>query len=203
MFTSGTAPPPAVSASWPPLTEPFEAAVVAVAQRAVLAMPKRTSLSVMLPPTGRRLRDVDAGGAQHLRAVLLGGQRDRDADANIANIAAKSAQRLPARAHHPPEHEHLRRRDQEDREQLEEVRERRRVLERDRRVRVVEAAAVGAELLDRDLRRDRAARDRLLSRPASVVRGRVTRRTSATTPCETRIDGDDQRQRQQDVESER
>ena len=40
----------AVSASWPPLTEPFEASVVAVAQRAVLAMPKRTSLSAMLPP---------------------------------------------------------------------------------------------------------------------------------------------------------
>ena len=50
MFTSGTAPPYAVSASWPPLTEPFEAFVVAVAQSAVLAMPKRTSLSDMLPP---------------------------------------------------------------------------------------------------------------------------------------------------------
>ena len=50
MFTSGTAPPVAVNASWPPLTEPFEASVVAVAQSAVLAMPKRTSLSAMLPP---------------------------------------------------------------------------------------------------------------------------------------------------------
>ena len=50
MLTSGTAPPAAVNASWPPLTEPFEASVVAVAQSAVLAIPKRTSLSAMLPP---------------------------------------------------------------------------------------------------------------------------------------------------------
>ena len=39
MFTTGTAPPYAVSASWPPLTEPLEAFVVAVAQSAVLAIP--------------------------------------------------------------------------------------------------------------------------------------------------------------------
>ena len=32
------------------LTEPLDAAVVAVAQRAELAMPKRTSLPSMLPP---------------------------------------------------------------------------------------------------------------------------------------------------------
>src|SRR5262249_15386618 len=50
MFTSGTAPPSAVKASWPPSTEPFEASVVIVPQRAVLAIPKRTSLSDMLPP---------------------------------------------------------------------------------------------------------------------------------------------------------
>ena len=39
-----------VNASCPPLTDPFETSVVAVAQRAVLAMPNRTSLSVMFPP---------------------------------------------------------------------------------------------------------------------------------------------------------
>ena len=50
MFTIGTAPPAAVSASWPPLTEPFDAFVVTTAQSDVLAMPKRTSLSAMLPP---------------------------------------------------------------------------------------------------------------------------------------------------------
>ena len=50
MLTSGTAPPIGVSASCPPLTEPLEAFVVVDAQRAVSAMPKRTSLSCMLPP---------------------------------------------------------------------------------------------------------------------------------------------------------
>ena len=55
-----------------------------------------------------------------------------------------------------------RRRDHEDRQHLEEVRERRRVLERVRRVDVEEAAAVRAELLDGDLRRRRTHRDELL-----------------------------------------
>ena len=50
MFTSGTAPPAAVSASWPPLTDPLEAFVVATAQFEVAAIPYRTSLSAMLPP---------------------------------------------------------------------------------------------------------------------------------------------------------
>ena len=39
-----------MKASCPPLTEPLDTSVVAVAQSAVLAIPKRTSLSVMLPP---------------------------------------------------------------------------------------------------------------------------------------------------------
>ena len=51
MFTRGTAPPAGVNTSCPPFTDPFETSVVAVAQRAVLAMPKRVSLSVMFPPT--------------------------------------------------------------------------------------------------------------------------------------------------------
>ena len=43
------------------LTEPFEAAVVAVAQSAEFAMPKRTSLPSMLPPACSALADlVDA-----------------------------------------------------------------------------------------------------------------------------------------------
>ena len=37
------------------LTEPFDAAVVAVAQSAELASPKRTSLPSMLPPDCRTL----------------------------------------------------------------------------------------------------------------------------------------------------
>ena len=74
-----------------------------------------------------------------------------------------------------------------------------RVLERDGRVRVVEAAAVRAELLDRDLRRGRAARDRLLARPRASSRSRA-RRTSATTPCETSTTARIERERQQDVD---
>ena len=46
----GTSPPSGVKESCIALTEPFEAAVVAVAQSAELAMPKRTSLPSMLPP---------------------------------------------------------------------------------------------------------------------------------------------------------
>ena len=56
MLTSGTAPPSGVNASCTPLTEPFDASVVTVAQRAVSAMPKRTSLPSMLPPRLRRRR---------------------------------------------------------------------------------------------------------------------------------------------------
>ncbi len=65
-------------------------------------------------------------------------------------------------ADHPPEGVGQRRRDQQDRHRFQEVRERRRVLERHRGVRVEEAAAVRAELLDRDLRGRRAHRQHLL-----------------------------------------
>ena len=50
MFTSGTAPPAPVYESWAELTEPFEAAVVTAAHRALLAIPKRCSLPSRLPP---------------------------------------------------------------------------------------------------------------------------------------------------------
>ena len=46
----GTSPPSGVNESCIALTEPLEAAVVAVAHSAELAMPKRTSLPSMLPP---------------------------------------------------------------------------------------------------------------------------------------------------------
>ena len=50
IITSSTRPPSGVYESCIELTEPLEAAVVAVAQNAELAMPKRTSLPSMLPP---------------------------------------------------------------------------------------------------------------------------------------------------------
>jgi hypothetical protein len=80
---------------------------------------------------------------------------------------------VPARGDHPPEHEDLPGRDEQDREDREEVRESRGVLERDGGVRVVEAAAVRPELLDRDLTGGGAARDRLL-RAFERRRGRVS-----------------------------
>ena len=54
-MNSGTRPPSGVNESCIELTEPFEAAVVAVAQSAELATPKRTSLPSMLPPGWRLL----------------------------------------------------------------------------------------------------------------------------------------------------
>ena len=46
----GTIPPIGVYESCMELTEPFDAAVVAVAHKAELTMPKRVSLPSMLPP---------------------------------------------------------------------------------------------------------------------------------------------------------
>ena len=46
----GTSPPSGVNESCIELTEPFDAAVVALAHSAEFAMPKRTSLPSMLPP---------------------------------------------------------------------------------------------------------------------------------------------------------
>ena len=63
--------------------------------------------------------------------------------------------------HHPPEGERERERDEEDRVDLEEVAELRRVLERVRRVDVEEPAAVRAEHLDRLLAGHRPAGDLL------------------------------------------
>ena len=69
---------------------------------------------------------------------------------------------VPLAAGHPAEEPGQRRRDREDREHGPEVGPRRRVLEWMRGVGVEEAAAVGAELLDRLLARHRAHRDGLL-----------------------------------------
>ena len=70
--------------------------------------------------------------------------------------------------HHSAEGVAERRRDHEDREHLEEVAERGRVLERMGRVDVEEPAAVGAQLLDRYLRGCRAHRDGLGGHPRGI-----------------------------------
>ena len=50
MFRIGTPPPSGVNESCIALTEPFDAAVVAVAHSAELTMPQRVSLPSLLPP---------------------------------------------------------------------------------------------------------------------------------------------------------
>ena len=145
------------------------------------------------------LDDVHAGVAQHLRAVLLGGQRHRHADDEHREHSGEHHGGVPARTHHPPEHEDLARRNKQDRQHLEEVGQTVRVLERHGRVRVVEAAAVRPELLDRDLRRSRPARDRLLR---ALERRR--RRMPVEGLDDTLRDQDhrqDDRERQQDVDA--
>ncbi len=104
--------------------------------------------------------------------MLLRRQVDRDADREDREHRGEHHPRMPARQHDLPEHEHLRRRDQEDRQHLEEVREAVRVLERHCGVRVVVPAAVRPQLLDRDLRCDGTAGDRLV-RPLQRRRRRV------------------------------
>ena len=78
------------------------------------------------------LRDVHARVAQHLRAVLLGREVDGDADREDREHRGEHHPAVPAGRDHLPEHEDLPRRDQQDREHLEEVRQAVRVLERDR-----------------------------------------------------------------------
>ena len=140
------------------LTEPFEAAVVAVAQSAELAMPKRTSLPSMLPPGCSAAGDWSTPGLRQ-RADCPPARRRWRGRANGDEDEQHGREQRPALAavaDHRAEGVAERRGDQQDRQHLEEVRERRRVLERVGRVDVEEAAAVGAELLDRDLRGGRA-----------------------------------------------
>ena len=127
------------------------------------AMPKRTSL----PSSCRRRR---AGGAVPGAASLEPRLDDGDADADQSTaITASDRAALPLVADHPAEGAGQGERDDQEQEDLEEVGERVGVLERVRGVGVEEAAAVGAELLDRLLAGDRAARDRPAVAAASTV----------------------------------
>ena len=127
-------------------------------------MPKRVSLPSMLPPDCSALTPSGRHAATRTADCRPAPPRSRrqHATTNAIVIAASTRVALPPVADHAAEHEAQRRRNQEDRQHLHEVGERRRVLVRMRRVGVEEAAAVGAEHLDRFLRGDRAHRDRLL-----------------------------------------
>ena len=111
---------------------------------------------------GRRGRDVDAPGRVDRVAPRLGpvGGGDAGEEQDVHRRPQRPAVRLLL--HHAAEGPGEPGRDEEDLEHLQEVGQRRRVLERMRRVGVEEAAAVGADLLDGLLARDRAHRDGLL-----------------------------------------
>ena len=114
-------------------------------------MPNRTSLPSMLPPGLRGGRhDVDAARRVDRVAPRLGPVGGGDARRRTARTSPPTA---PSRARcfftMRPKVQVRPAGIEEDREHRQEVRPRRRVLERVRRVGVEEAAAVGAELLDR------------------------------------------------------
>ena len=120
----GTSPPSGVNESCIALTEPFDAAVVAVAQSAELAMPKRTSLPSMLPPglrRGRDLVDAELRQARVARAAPATTQTPSSAT-NMIVIAASMRPALARVADHLAERVAERRRDQQDREHFEEIR---------------------------------------------------------------------------------
>ena len=173
------------------LTAPQEAAVVITANSAEATMPKRTSLPSMLPP-------VRPSALKRVVAVRFGPVADGDAGDEQHAHHGKDRPALALVADHAAEHVGERRADREDRDHLHEVRQRGRVLERMRGVGVEEAAAIGAEHLDRDLRGDRADRDGLLG---AFERGRIDigaeRLRHALPDQEQRVDDAD---RQQDVE---
>ena len=119
-------------------------------------------------PSGRR-RPPSASGSRALRpsTPTVTPARKRNA------IARPHRPAVSPRSGHRSERVGEARRDGEDAEHRQEVRQRRRVLERVRAVGVEEAAAVGAELLDDLLRRHRPLRDRLLGHDARAAASRL------------------------------
>ena len=188
----GTMPPSGVKLSCMALTEPLEAAVVATAQRLELAMPKRTSLPSMLA-------GIEAERGEVRIAVRLRPSSRRHAGEEDDRHGGVERPALPLVLDHPAEGVGQRGRDQQDEEHLEEVAERRRVLVGDGRVGVEEAAAVGAELLDRDLRGRRALARASAWRLRAWSR-RHRRRGSAARPARRGTSARDDRDRQQHVE---
>ena len=146
--------------------------------QAAAGAPKRTSLPSMLPSAW------SSAGREQWVAAALGD--DRGTGARPTRMPAMAAEERPALA---PVADHLAERrgrartgSTQDQEHLEQVGERRRVLERVRRVGVDEAAAVGAQLLDHLLGGDRA-RGRWSACAPSRSSRRRSRRRSAGRPA--------------------
>jgi hypothetical protein len=111
----------------------------------------------MLPPACSALAvwSTPSGGSKRV-AGLFGRRDGHHGKHKQQRHRGQHGPALACVAHRAAEGETQRRRDQEDRQHLEEVAERRRVLVRMGRVGVEEAAAVGAQHLDGFLRSNRA-----------------------------------------------
>ncbi len=156
---------------WKELTAPVEVPVVETANSddAGHAEPRLLALH-------RGAREL-GGGARVVQ--LERGHGDRSRAPQRTAITARTAYPWRRSPTITPERAGQRDRDQQQQEDLEQVAERVRVLERVRGVGVVEATAVGAELLDRLLRGDRPAGDRLVlaeQRGGVVAGGQVLHR---------------------------
>ena len=88
----GTSPPSGVKLSCIAFTEPFEAAVVAVAQSADDATPKRTSLPSMLPGRSGRLRAAARSGLPRCSADAQSSEgRHHDARSSPRTAPSRAA----------------------------------------------------------------------------------------------------------------
>ncbi len=157
---------------------------MATAQKLPTASPKRSSLPSRFGPaaTSSPASELELGGGDREEHEERG-HRGED-HARVAGPAGHAAEEPDARH-----------RDQQDRGRLDERGEERRVLEGVGRVGTEVAAAVGAELLDRDDRRDGAARDPLDAAFEGLGdRGAFERHRRAADDQE---EGDDEREREQ------
>ena len=162
MLNSSVAPPMDVYESWNESTAPVDVTVVAVANAADCGTPKRASVPSLAAPTacGTVPWCGALGRLVHGQAADQDDRHHRDDGEALALVPDQ-----------PAEGARQREADHQQQEDLQRVGPARRVLERVRGVDVVEAAAVGAELLDDLLRGDRTAGDELRRTPERVHRG--------------------------------
>ena len=126
------------------------------------------------------VRRIEPEACELRIAGCLGPIGDEDACDEDNAHGGEDGPALTLIADHAAEHIGERGADGEDRHDLEQIGERRRILERVRRVGVEEAAAIGAEHLDGNLRRDRSDGDGLLG---AFQRRRVDIGAQASAAC--------------------
>ncbi len=189
------------------LTEPLEAAVVAVAQRAELTTPKRTSLPSILPGLSGLTADHAQSGQAWI-ALLLGvnGRSQKEHKHNHHHRQQRHS--LPPTAYHVAKSEAERSRDEQDCQHLQQIAQRRGIFQRVGGINVEEAAAVGAQLFDGNLGSGGAAGDGLQGNGRSICcrggfkqNGRFRPGKGLHHPLRNQQQGDQQRQRQQDVDN--